>query len=48
VKSIPPPSAAKESFRRTLFSLILLRKINENSVRLKILFGGVSRQKPKD
>jgi len=35
VKSIPPPSAAKESFKRTLFSLILLRKINENSVRLK-------------
>jgi hypothetical protein len=35
VKSIPPPSAAEENFERTLFSLILLRKINENSVRSK-------------
>jgi hypothetical protein len=42
--SIPPPTAAKESFKKTLFSLILLRKINENSVFLKLLFGGVSRQ----
>jgi hypothetical protein len=35
VKSIPPPTAAKESFERTLFSRILLRKIRENSVRSK-------------
>jgi hypothetical protein len=35
VKSIPPPSAAKESFERALFSLILPRKINENSARSK-------------
>jgi hypothetical protein len=30
--AIPPPTAAKESFEITLFSLILLRKISENSV----------------
>jgi hypothetical protein len=35
VKSIPPPSAAKGNFERTLFSLILRSKINENSVRSK-------------
>jgi hypothetical protein len=34
-KSIPPPTAAKESFERTLFSLILRSKISENSVRSK-------------
>jgi len=33
--SIPPPSVAKGSFERTLFPLILLRKINGNSVRSK-------------
>ncbi len=32
VKSIPPPSAAKGNFEQTLFPLILLRKINGNSV----------------
>ena len=30
--SIPPPSVAKGSFEQTLFPLILLRKINGNSV----------------
>jgi hypothetical protein len=33
--SLPPPSAAKESFGRTLFSLILRGKISEKSVRPK-------------
>jgi len=33
--SVLPPPAAKESFGRTLFSMILLRKIIENSVRPK-------------
>jgi hypothetical protein len=30
--AIPPPTAAKESFERTLSSLILPRKISEDSV----------------
>ena len=33
--------AAKQYFERTLFSLILLRKINENSVRSKFPFAAV-------
>jgi len=32
---IPPPAAAEGYFERTLFSLILRSKINENSVRSK-------------
>jgi hypothetical protein len=36
--AIPPPSVAKGYFERTLFSLILRSKINENSVRSKYYF----------
>ena len=32
MKSIPPPTAAEESFERTLFPLILRSKISGNSV----------------
>jgi hypothetical protein len=35
VKSIQPPSAAKESFERTSFFLISLREIKKNDVRSK-------------